>query len=278
MRATATVAVSPRPVAPRPARRRLRDDDVDLWPLSLDGRVGLGGAPRPLLFSDEVERADRFVFERDRRRFVACREQLRMILAGYVGRDPAELRFAYTEHGKPFLLHEQDRGIRFNVSRSDDVALVAVTRVRGVGVDVERIRADRADQAVAERFFSRGELAALRSLPADEWVGGFFRCWTRKEAYIKARGEGLSLALDRFEVSVEPGVPAALLRVEDAPEELRRWTLHDVSAAIPGYAAALAVEGGPIWLRWQQHVPRSGRAEVAGAERRTSSWLGGASR
>jgi 4'-phosphopantetheinyl transferase len=122
------------------------------------------------------------------------------------------------------------------------VALYAVTRAREVGIDVELIRSDLKIEQIAERFFSHHEIATLRALPTELRQSAFFRCWTRKEAYIKATGKGLSLPLDQFEVSLTPGEPAALLSTQPDPNEAQRWSLRELTPA-PGYAAALAVEG-----------------------------------
>ena len=164
------------------------------------------------LAADEQARAERFHFERDREHFIVARGVLRAILGRYLNRAPERLSFCYGAHGKPALAGEAGAdAIRFNVSHSHGVALYAVTRGREVGIDLERIRFDLAVLEIAERFFSRREVATLRTLPTEAQRQAFFRCWTRKEAYIKARGEGLSLPLDQFDVSLAPGEPAALL-------------------------------------------------------------------
>jgi 4'-phosphopantetheinyl transferase len=137
------------------------------------------------------------------------------------------------------------------LSHSDGLVLYAITRGREVGVDVERLRPDFAVLEVAKKFFSRREVTALVALPENQWPKAFFNCWTRKEAYIKARGEGLTLPLDRFDVSLVPGEPAALLYTNDDPQEASRWSLQEL---VPesGYVAALAVEGHDWRLKcWQ---------------------------
>src|SRR5207244_11453763 len=120
-----------------------------------------------------------------------------------------------------------------------------------VGIDLEYIRAEVADEPIAERFFASREIAALIGLPAPLRAEGFFNCWTRKEAYIKARGEGLTIPLDAFEVSLAPEEPAALLRVDSDPAEASRWSLQALAPG-PGYVAAIAVEGRDWQLRcWE---------------------------
>jgi 4'-phosphopantetheinyl transferase len=137
--------------------------------------------------------------------------------------------------------------LRFNLSHSQDLALYAVTSNREVGVDLEYIQRDFDTRQIAERFFSTREIAALHALPANLQTESFFRCWTRKEAYVKARGEGLSLPLEQFDVSLSPDDPAALLNVAGNPAEVSRWSLRELTPA-PGYMAAIAVEGKDLSL------------------------------
>jgi 4'-phosphopantetheinyl transferase len=228
-------------VAP-PAALELSPADVHVWQLALDVDPPTLAALERTLSADERARADRFHFRRDRDRFVAARGTLRTLVARYLGLGPAELRFAYGPQGKPRLAGDDDAELRFNLAHSEGVALLAVTRGRAVGVDVERVRPERATRDVAERFFARAEVTALRAYPPDEWAAAFFACWSRKEAYVKARGEGLSFPLDAFEVSVRPGERAVALRVPGDPAEARRWSLRELRVG-PDHAAAIAVEG-----------------------------------
>jgi 4'-phosphopantetheinyl transferase len=236
---------------------RLGDADVHVWRAALDlppDRVAALGAS---LAPDERDRAARFHFERDRRRYTVGRGVLRALLGEYLGVAPARLTFAYGAQGKPALATDGD-GIRFNVSHTGATALYAVTRDREIGVDVEGLRPDFATDEIAERFFSMAERQALRALSPAERCRAFFSCWTRKEAYIKARGEGLSLPLDGFDVSLSPGEPAALLATRPVAEEAGRWTLENLDAG-PGAAAALAVEGRGWRLTRREWPPdRSG--------------------
>ncbi len=215
--------------------------DVHLWSTSLDRSPAEVARMRQTLSPDELERADRFRFEKDRTAFVSARATLRRILAGYLSIDPASLQFGYGAHGKPFIEGEPD-GLTFNVSHSHALAVYAVGRNRKIGVDVEHIRPDYAGEDIARRFFAPGEVDRLLALAPEQRAVGFFLCWTRKEAYIKARGEGLSHPLARFEVSLTPGQPAALLETLDDPDEAARWDLRDVETP-EGYVAAVAVEG-----------------------------------
>jgi len=235
----------------------LGDDEIHVWRATLDQTPSQIQGFLHNLAADEQAKAERFYFERDREHFIAARGVLRAILGGYLNRAPESLSFCYSSHGKPALAGESDgEPIRFNVSHSYGVALYAITRGREVGIDLERIRFDLAVAEIAERFFSRREVAMLRTLPTEAQRQAFFRCWTRKEAYIKARGEGLSLPLDQFDVSLAPGEPAAVLGTQRDPSEASRWSLQELTPA-PGYAATLTVEGhGWHLTRWQWPDPR----------------------
>jgi 4'-phosphopantetheinyl transferase len=200
-----------------------------------------------LLSADEQQRAARFYFPRDANRFTVARGTLRTLLGHYLGEAPHSLRFVEGTHGKPALAGS-DVSLHFNISHSHQLALVAVAREREVGVDIERLRPEVAGEKIAERFFSTAEVATLRALPTEQQVEGFFNCWARKEAYIKGRGLGLALQLDAFDVSLVPGQPAALLATRGPAQDGRQWQLYDLPA-VPGYAAALAVEGAPVLVQ-----------------------------
>ena len=231
-------------------------DEVHVWRATLDQTQSQIQSFLHNLAADEQARAERFYFERDRERFIVARGVLRAILGGYLNQAPECLSFCYRSHGKPALAGESGGDvIRFNVSHSHGIALYAVTRGREVGIDLEHIRSDLVVEEIAERFFSRREVAMLRALPTEAQRQAFFRCWTRKEAYIKARGEGLSLPLDQFDVSLAPGEPAALLGTRPDPSEASRWSLQELIPT-PGYVAALAVEGRGLSLAcWQWPDP-----------------------
>jgi 4'-phosphopantetheinyl transferase len=204
------------------------------------------------LAPDERTRAERFYFQRDRGHFIVARGVLRATLGKYLHRAPESLIFCYSSHGKPALAPESGGdAIRFNLSHSHDIALYAFTRTYEIGIDVEWIRREIEAEQIAERFFSPQEVAALHALPKEQRCYAFFLCWTRKEAYIKARGEGLSLPLDQFDVSLTPEQPAALLATRPDPNEARKWSLRELTPG-PGYVAALATERDD-WslLNWQ---------------------------
>ncbi|MFY9552972.1 MAG: 4'-phosphopantetheinyl transferase superfamily protein [Thermoanaerobaculia bacterium] len=222
----------------------MAEKEVRLWSVDLDCSPERLPALLECLSSDERARAERFRFDRDRRRFVAGRAALRRVLGDTVGIPASQIAFEYGPYGKPALASPSGAGVEFNVSHCEEQALIAVASGRRVGVDLELVSSETAEERmrIAERFFSAAEVAALRALPGRLQGEAFFACWTRKEAYIKARGEGLSMPLDAFSVSLAPGEPAALLDCPSAPEEIRAWSLRSLVPA-PGFLAAVAVEG-----------------------------------
>jgi 4'-phosphopantetheinyl transferase len=236
--------------SPPPATRELGPNDVHLWLAHLPSIPSQMSRLEECLSAEERERALRFRQAADRDRYIVAHGVLRLLLAHYLDADPARLRFRENAFGKPYL-DESITSCRFNLSHSGDFVLIGVTRVGEIGVDVETVRPRFATLEVAERFFAPAEVTVLRSLPQSEQATAFFRCWTRKEAFIKARGEGLSRALDQFEVAFRPEEPAALLRSADDPKASLRWSVQDASPA-PGYAAAAVVEGRELlFYCWQ---------------------------
>ena len=210
---------------------------VHVWRSSLDQPHDKLDRFRRMLEPDELNRASRFHFEKHRQHFIVARGFLRAVIGRYLEMQPEALRFSYGAYGKPGLASEHV--LRFNLSHSHEVALLAVALDAELGVDVEHIRADFASEEIARRFFSRAEVEVFNALRKEERVAAFFRCWTRKEAYIKAIGKGLSQALDAFDVTLAPDVQPALLRAED--DDVSRWWLSNVDVG-EGYAGALAVE------------------------------------
>lgn len=210
-----------------------------VWKLRLDLPPGDVRALRELLSADECERADRFVFDAHRNRFIACRGQVRRILAAYLGTAPAELRFQYGARGKPSLALPADNLVTFNISHSHDLALCAVARGGELGVDIEFIRPPSDFDGLAAHFFAPREVAALKSLPEDVRLESFFRCWTRKEAVLKAVGTGLALPLDRIVVTLAPDEPARILACNEDPTGPADWRLYALEPG-PGYVGALA--------------------------------------
>jgi 4'-phosphopantetheinyl transferase len=242
-----------------PDRPALADDEVHVWRVTLDQSPPCVQLLRGTLSPDEIERADRFHFQRDREHFIVARGALRAILSRYLEIDSPDLRFRYTDYGKPYLANDTlDLDFRFNVSHSNSVGLVCITTGREIGADIEWIRDGISRERIAERFFSVSEVKALRELPQHLQDQAFFNCWTRKEAFVKAKGEGLSIPLDEFVVSLVPDEPAVLLSVSGLAEETLRWTFHQLSAG-DGYVAVVAVEGGnsvqPQCWEWQPPYP-----------------------
>jgi 4'-phosphopantetheinyl transferase len=201
------------------------------------------------LAPDEKQRALKFHFQRECDRFIVSRGLLRAILSCYLGQAPDQIRFSYNEFGKPALRSVVDNeALEFNLSHADNLALFAISRSRKVGIDVERMRADLANLTVAKHFFSAQEQDDLVTLPPEDWERGFFTCWTRKEAFVKAQGQGLSLPLDQFDVSLLPEETAALLKVRNTDTDAANWSLREIPVG-SDYVAALAVEGHD----WQLH-------------------------
>lgn len=230
---------------PPPDSLTLDNQHVDVWRLSLDLSVDFVKSIESTLSADEKERAARFHFEADKNRFIVAHGALRKILGRYLQCDPSELTFSVNQYGKPALVNS---ALEFNLSHSGDLALVAVTQGRKIGVDVERVRQGISSHVIAQQYFSKSEVAELQSLPIEQRVAAFFICWTRKEAYIKAQGLGLALPLESFDVSLTPNQPAVLRETRPDTHESARWTLRSLDVD-SNYAGALAVEGSALDLR-----------------------------
>ncbi|HWP46996.1 MAG TPA: 4'-phosphopantetheinyl transferase superfamily protein [Candidatus Limnocylindrales bacterium] len=237
---------------PLPEVLLLGNDEVHVWRATLNVEISYLHNLQQLLSADEQVRAGRFYFQKDRERFIITRGLLRRILGRYLEREPGQLQFGYGPYGKPYLTGEFSYSrLRFNLAYSQELALYAITQGREVGIDIEYIRPHPANMQIAHRFFSPCEVMALKALPFHLQQEAFFNCWTRKEAYIKARGKGLSFPLNQFSVSLAPGEPAALLNVLEDPQETSRWSLQTLEPG-SGYVAALAVEGQDWRLKcWQ---------------------------
>jgi 4'-phosphopantetheinyl transferase len=235
-----------------PQHLTLHSGVVHIWRANLDEGLPLVNQFERTLGVDEILKADRFYFRRDRDRFIVAHGILRDILGRYLRIPPESLAFVYSFFGKPSLLLKSGvEPIRFNTSHSHGIALYAITLDRDIGIDLELVRDGLAIGEIATRFFSNQEVSGLFSLPAELRTQGFFACWTRKEAYIKARGEGLSLPLNQFDVSMIPGEPAELLGTRPDSECARRWSLHELTVA-SDYVAAFVLEGRACSLScWQ---------------------------
>ncbi|HSD54401.1 MAG TPA: 4'-phosphopantetheinyl transferase superfamily protein [Burkholderiales bacterium] len=231
-------------------RIELKSDEVHVWRVDVGERAAIGAGALVTLSEAERARAARFHFEADRRRFVAAHVALRGILASYLGAQPSSLVFGEGSHGKPFVAApEHGRSLRFSLSHSGEVALVAVSLGREVGVDVERVRPREDLAGFVARYFSPLERQALQRLLSVDRLRAFFETWTLKEAYLKACGEGLLRELDAFDVTVGDAQPR-LLAVRDRPGDEARWTLRRLDPG-EGHVGALAVEGSDWQLRDQ---------------------------
>ncbi|CAA9250906.1 MAG: 4'-phosphopantetheinyl transferase [uncultured Chloroflexia bacterium] len=221
----------------------LTGNDVHVWRASLSAPARTVQRFQEALSVDEVVRAARYAFAHDRDHFIVARGMLRTILGRYLQLRPGHLRFRYNPYGKPALTagagYEQ---LSFNLSHSHGMVLYAITPTRAVGIDLEQVRDEPVCEQIAGRFFTPQEHAGLCAVPSPMRQAAFFTCWTRKEAYIKARGDGLSHPLNAFEVSVGPGAPARLVRTHNNPAEAEQWSMLEIEPG-QGFVGTLVVEG-----------------------------------
>ena len=231
----------------------LASDEVHVWAVSLCITPGALEALAATLSPDEKERAGKFKFEKYRNRFIAGRGVLREILGKYLQAEPATLRFSCSTNGKPALAAEfASAGIHFNLAHSEDLALVAVTRVGAIGVDVECIRPVKEMDELVARFFSARETVLFQRLRPDEKAAAFFNLWTRKEALLKATGEGITRSLSLVEVSFLPGKPARLLAIAGDASKAAEWAVCELSPAT-GFVGAVAIKAENLTVqcgRW----------------------------
>jgi len=238
--------------------RRLEADDVHVWSLPLDLPEAELRRLVGVVSAEEAARAEQFVHILNRRRYLAAHGLLRLVLSGYLGTSPDAVAVRSNSDGKPRLAHPEH--LRFNLSHSGLHGLLAVSANREVGVDIEEIRDVGDLEDLAKTCFSPNEQAALAAVPAAQRRGAFFAGWTRKEAFLKALGDGLSRSLDSFDVSLAPGEPARLLRLDGCPGLSRPYTIRSLEPA-PDYVGALAVEGSQVtvrWRRWGRQAARPG--------------------
>jgi 4'-phosphopantetheinyl transferase len=231
-----------------PGQVELGENEVHVWRAYLDYGEAALRQFEATLAPDEIARANRFLFQRDRNSFVATRGILRELLGRYVNRSPGQIEFDYCPKGKPLLREPLESPVQFNVSHSHGLALLTFALGRHLGVDVELVRPDFSSDEIAAKFFSTQEVIELQALPPSLRTEGFFLCWTLKEAYVKARGEGLQIPLDSFHVSFTPGQPERLQSSDSF-----RWSVRSLRPA-PRYVGALVGEGGgwrPRFLDWK---------------------------
>ncbi|NQT34393.1 4'-phosphopantetheinyl transferase superfamily protein [bacterium] len=238
---------------PAPDKLTIKSNEAHVWRADLQRSAKEMSSFTEMLSSDEQQRAQRFHFRKDRERFSTTRGILRIILSGYIDVSPEQIELSYNRFGKPELSESiTSDGLQFNLSHSGGIALFAFCPDHRIGVDVESIRSGDTHLKVPERYFSPQEVTALRSLPEKQQREAFYACWTRKEAYIKARGLGIPSSLKGFTVNLEPGKPARLLESKSEPSDLNRWTLKDIDVGT-GYKAAVAIECSDIkidYMNW----------------------------
>jgi 4'-phosphopantetheinyl transferase len=219
--------------------------EIHVWHAALDREKEVIVQLESTLSPEEKARSDRFHFVNDRNRFVVARGLLRELLGGYLHQAPASLEFSYGQHGKPSLSGENaSSGLNFNLSHSSGHVVYAIARERNLGIDVEHVRPESAGEDIAQRYFSAREVSDLRTLPPEARVEGFFNCWTRKEAYLKATGMGLQIPLDSFSVSLLPEKPAQFLGGVESG-----WNMAAYHPA-EGYVAAVVYDGAPCSIKY----------------------------
>jgi 4'-phosphopantetheinyl transferase len=223
-----------------PKELLLTDKSIHVYRIALDLPDGDIHELTAILSPDEIARANRFVYPNYRSYFIAGRAQMRLILSRYTHQYAGDLDFDYNEYGKPFL-SSPTGNIQFNASHSQLLGLVAVTLNKRIGVDIERVRTDIDYTQIAQQFFAPGEVERLMDLPLEMRLEAFYACWTRKEAFIKARGMGLAIPLDQFEVSFTPDLPPQLVYSGSDLIAKHDWSLYELRPGT-GYIAALAVQ------------------------------------
>lgn len=229
-----------------------RLDDIDIWRIDLDGDRSIVSKSYRILSADEKQKADRFRFTKDRDRYVIARGNLRRILGGYLDLEPDQIRFYYNEYGKPFVA-DTNSLIRFNVSHSRDIALIAVAWGREVGVDIEFIDYDLDVMTIANGIFSPSELSILEKLTPELRTVSFFKGWTRKEAWLKALGKGFSEPSRQLPDSALTNDAEFSFTINDGQSD-HTWSLSSLSTHCD-YSAAVAAEGAPARIVFMQSSP-----------------------
>ncbi len=236
-----------------PTHPILQNDEVHLWCADLNVPENTYKMLAKYLNNEEQNRAARFIREQDRSHFIAARGILRNILSRYINIAPHNIEFEYGEKGKPSLILEQNqRKIYFNLAHSNHLAIYAITSINHLGIDIEYSKRNIEALDIAERFFSKNEIASLRVLPSAEQLSGFYKIWTRKEAFVKAIGVGLSHPLDQFSVDGSLDKSAIKLHTQN-PSIKNDWYIYNVAIS-QEYVAALSLEDSNITMlkwRWQ---------------------------
>lgn len=229
----------------RPSTTHLPNDQVHVWAVNLDQTSHERDAFWQTFTEEEQNRAERFYFEHDKFHFIVARGVLRQLLASYLDILPGDVTFAYGHNGKPELArghHSNGRILQFNLSHTRGMGLIGVSWNRMLGVDIERVRPLEDGPNIAKRFFSKWEVEQFFALPEALYPQAFFNCWTRKEAFIKAIGDGLTYPLANFDVTLQPGQEVKLIRVEGSRKKAEKWRLISLEPA-DGYVGAVIAEG-----------------------------------
>ncbi|HTI14908.1 MAG TPA: 4'-phosphopantetheinyl transferase superfamily protein [Dictyobacter sp.] len=224
-----------------PSSLALSEDEVHIWRTPLSFNEPLTRRLRDILIPEEQTKAQKFYFEKDRQHWTAARAILRILLGMYLNIAPSRVQFHSNQYGKPSLALHHASSITFNLSHSQGYALYAFTHTKQLGIDIEYMKADIDYASIAQHYFSPYEQETLASLPAEKQKIAFYYGWTRKEAYIKARGKGLSIPLNQFDVTLQPGKPAQFLQSREPDQANQQWSLYNI-ALDDDFAAALAVE------------------------------------
>jgi 4'-phosphopantetheinyl transferase len=232
-----------------PGNLQMAAGEIHVWAVPLGIEPDSLGVFTRTLASDEKVRAERFKFEKHRNRFIAGRGALREILSRYLHTKPEEVRFDYSANGKPgFAAGFEGGGVHFNLAHSEDLALIAITRIGPVGVDVECVRPMKDMDHLVARFFSARENELFQKVPSSEKPAAFFNLWTRKEALLKATGEGITRSLSLVEVSFLAGEPARLVAVAGDTEKAKEWSLREL-APMAGFVGAVAVRADAVNIK-----------------------------
>ena len=228
---------------------------VHVWKFPLDLQDRAVSRLEDVLSRDEQRRARRFRFARHRVRFTVARGRLRILLGRYLGRAPEQVAFGYGQRGKPDLAGVEDVRLAFNISHSRNIGIAAIALNRDVGIDVERIRSDTQFDKIAQRYFTRAEATSLQQFSETQQPAVFFRCWTLKEAYLKACGGGLTMGLDSLEVIISTNGKARVVGIRETAPQTRHWRFAELDPG-EGYVASLAVTGGDANV-YCLHWPKS---------------------
>lgn len=228
----------------------LTNNRIDVWRVKLNLDDFDMNVLKCILSQDEQNRANSYKFFQPRKLFILARVRLRQILSLYTDIIPERMVFDYGPQGKPYLLHSGGIGnLTFNLSHSGEMSVYAFSLDRNVGIDIEKPDKKVDFESLAKKYFSRGEIDTIMDLPDAEKLKAFYRCWTRKEAYIKGKGTGIAQLLDKVSVSCGPGEPARLLLNRQEPDDTHKWSIEDLKEEAP-YIGALAYEGKVAEVRY----------------------------